>query len=95
MPRDNKVVRFVTDAIRQGAKSHVDDAYIQGFNAAANVAVDALSEGIDDLLSRITRTGPLSDAEQLLLAHLTRIRADIEGRLRAYDESADDDGPAA
>ncbi|MGY1551589.1 hypothetical protein ACW5CM_07355 [Microbacterium sp. A588] len=88
MPRDNRFLDFFTDALRQGARSHVEDAFNSGFNTAANLAVGALSESIDNLLSKITDVGPLSDAEQLLLAQLTRTRTDIEGRLHRYAETA-------
>lgn len=84
MSSGNRVLDFFADAVRQGAISHVDAAYADGFNTAANIGMDAVTEQIDLLVGKISSTGPLSDGEQVLLAGLMRLRTDLDTRLRNH-----------
>lgn len=84
MPRENKVVNFFADAFRQGALSHVEDAYADGFNTAANLSIDLVTAEIDRLITKISEVGPLNDGEQVLLAGLMTLRTDLDRRFRTH-----------
>lgn len=77
------------DAAVDGARAARDDAvgrlYGNGFNDAANVCVELLTERSDHLMGRIRAGALLTDAEQHVLAELSELKAEMERRLFAFE----------
>ncbi|WP_326586200.1 hypothetical protein [Streptomyces sp. NBC_01294] len=78
----NRVMRELGDAMRTGAVRVFDAEYNDGFNAAASICLEVLSDAIDGLVARMKSGDYLSDQEQALFSRLTELRAEMDERLR-------------
>ena len=56
--------------VRESADSHMNDAFFDGYNTAANICVDVITKNIHELFSQINSGSFLSDQEQFLLSKL-------------------------
>lgn len=81
----------ILQRVRADAHARVDEGFVQGFNEAANVCVNAVSARFDAVMKRIAPGSSLSEAEQLLLAELNTLKAEMEADLRAFWQEADHD----
>lgn len=73
--------------IRWSAHARVEDAFVDGFNEAAHIAVAALTQKIDGLAARMAQaaSSPASQ-DQFVLVALTQLKSEIEAELRRYFE---------
>ncbi|MFF9153753.1 hypothetical protein ACF1AB_16160 [Streptomyces sp. NPDC014846] len=83
----NRVMRELGEVMRTSAGRVLDNEYADGFNSAANICVNVLSDAIDGLLAKIKSGDYLSDQEQALLSRLTELKAEMEEALRNFWES--------
>jgi hypothetical protein len=86
------VKEFVGDLLgsaRTSVNEHIDDAFADGYNEAANVCVGILSETINGLLKQIKPGSYLSDQEQFLLSKLNELKSETESALRDFWANAD------
>lgn len=67
--------------VRESADSHMNDAFFDGYNTAANICVDVITKNIDELFSQINSGSFLSDQEQFLLLKLNDLKSETEEKL--------------
>lgn len=77
--------RELLDGVRGVASEHEDAAFVKGFNKAASLCVNLVTEATDALLAKITGGELLSPEEQQVLARLTALKADMESQLRGFE----------
>ncbi|AQY01866.1 hypothetical protein [Microbacterium foliorum] len=70
-------------SVRGMAKGHVDQAFSEGFDAAASLCVNLVAKTIADLMAKISSGVLLSNDEQILAGKLTDLKAEMEQQLRA------------
>jgi hypothetical protein len=67
--------------VRESADSHMNDAFFDGYNTAANICVDVITKNIHELFSQINSGSFLSDQEQFLLLKLNDLKSETEEKL--------------
>ena len=67
--------------VSESADSHMNDAFFDGYNTAANICVDVITKNIDELFSQINSGSFLSDQEQFLLSKLNDLKSETEEKL--------------
>ena len=67
--------------VRESADSHMNDAFFDGYNTAANICVDVITKNIHELFSQINSGSFLSDQEQFLLSKLNDLKSETEEKL--------------
>jgi len=67
--------------VRESADSHMNDAFFDGYNTAANICVDVITKNIDELFSQINSGSFLSDQEQFLLSKRNDLKSETEEKL--------------
>jgi hypothetical protein len=80
---------FVGDVLRTAASGVVDRVFADGYNAAANISVDLLSQKIDGLHGQVRAGQSLSEKDQFLLSSLDAMRSELDAALRGYWEGSD------
>lgn len=79
--------------VRGVASDEVDRAYSDGFNDAANLCVNLVADKAAALMDKITSGSLLSSDEQVLLASLTGLKAEMESGLHAHERDETPDRP--
>ncbi|MFB8386528.1 hypothetical protein ACFC3F_05215 [Microbacterium sp. NPDC055910] len=80
--------------VRGVAAEHTDQAFEDGFNTAANICVQLVTDASAELTTKMSSTS-LSDREQAQLAQLTRLKGEMEQALYAYWEKAATEQPSS
>ncbi|MEU8844017.1 hypothetical protein AB0D97_33720 [Streptomyces roseus] len=58
--------------------------FTEGFNEAANICVNALTDTIAELMAKIQSGSYLSTEEQFLLSRLTKLKIELEEKLYSF-----------
>lgn len=77
-------IRELAGIPRQVVLDQAQERFADGFNDAAEIAINTLSVKIDALMDTIRGGGSLSDVEQKVLATLTDIRLETETQFVGY-----------
>jgi hypothetical protein len=72
-----RAMRFLGEAWERGKNTRFDQEFANGFNEAANMAVDAITAKTDALKSRMGSGKGLSSAEQAVYAELDTLKAEL------------------
>lgn len=81
------VVQYLKNVRDEVVGRHDAEVFSEGFNDAANLCVDILSDRINEL-RRGMKSGGIDVDQQRLFAELSDLKDEVERRLRAYPEDA-------
>jgi hypothetical protein len=82
MPTWDRVRQELGGISREAGRRVLDERYEAGYNDAASICFSILEGRIEGLYEKIQSDGPLSDAEQLLLASLDGVKKETDAALR-------------
>lgn len=72
------------DALMEAGNKQLNDAFINGYNEAANICVGIITNKIDELFNKINSDSFLSEQEQFVLLKLKEIKTETEEELRNF-----------
>jgi hypothetical protein len=75
--RGEQVMRFLGEAWERGKNQRLDQEFANGFDVAANMAVEAISAKAEALKVRMTSGKGLSSAEQAVYAELDTLKTEL------------------
>ncbi|MEU2607734.1 hypothetical protein [Streptomyces albus] len=75
------VGELAKEGVKESARASYLGVYDRGFNEAAQICMDVLSDATDELLAKM-KSGNLSKQEQALYARLTELTAEMDERFR-------------
>jgi hypothetical protein len=79
-----ELARQFVDGVNRNHQARLDELFSGGFEEAARICLNILSENINDLSNKNKTASQLSAQDRHLLLMLHEIKREAEGRLRGF-----------
>jgi len=72
------------NGVRESGDKWMNEAFIDGYNEAADICVSIITKKIDELFSQINSGSFLSEQEQFMLSKLKELKSETEEELQVF-----------